>query len=80
MSCLICGHSETDDCHIKTKGSGGSNEPWNIMPLCRTHHVEQHKIGIITFIKKYLEVRKDIESKGWDIINQFGRERLVREE
>ena len=78
MKCLVCQDPQTDKCHIKSKGSGGTSDDWNIMNLCRLHHVEQHKIGIITFIKKYSEVQNDLALKGWVIVNEFNKERLRR--
>lgn len=54
MPCVVCesdGPSDPD--HIKTRGSGGDDEPGNVWPLCRSHHVERHKIGIETFKSKY---------------------------
>lgn len=41
-----------DPAHIKTRGAGGM-DIGNVIPLCRAHHQEQHKIGVKTFGKKY---------------------------
>lgn len=78
MSCLVCGRTNVDRCHIKTKGSGGSDQDQNIMLLCREHHVEQHKIGVITFIEKHPQVMAYIETMGWEIIGINSFKRLVR--
>lgn len=66
-SCLVCGKFGCDPAHIKTKGSGGDDEKNNLMPLCRIHHIEQHKIGIVTFIKKYQSVYSYVERLGYQI-------------
>lgn len=64
--CLACGRTGImDRCHIKTKGSGGPDEPWNIILLCRLHHVEQHKIGIITFVSRYEVIWTQLKKHGW---------------
>jgi hypothetical protein len=66
-NCLVCLRSGADRAHIKTRGSGGSNKKHNIIFLCREHHTEQHKIGILTFIRKYPIVRMKLELMGWEI-------------
>jgi predicted restriction endonuclease len=78
MKCLVCHRTDVDRCHIKTKGSGGSDEPFNIMSLCRLHHALQHQIGIVTFIEKYPAVLKDVQSKGWEITRLNGVKGLRR--
>lgn len=37
-----------DPHHIKTRGSGG-DDPANIVPLCRRHHDELHRMGTPAF-------------------------------
>jgi len=78
MQCLVCLSKTIDRAHVKTKGSGGTWDDWNIMPLCRIHHIQQHRIGIVTFALKYPQVLEHLEQKGWEIQDQFGRKRLVR--
>jgi 5-methylcytosine-specific restriction endonuclease McrA len=78
MKCLACGSANTERAHIKSRGSGGSDDAWNIMALCRKDHQEQHKIGIITFIEKYPEVKTYVEQNGWQIDNVNSFKRLVR--
>ena len=51
--CTACGSWPVDVHHIKSVGSGGSDHINNLMPLCRTHHIEIHKIGRLTFMEKY---------------------------
>lgn len=55
LPCFICGDGPSDPDHIKTRGSGGGDELENLNALCRKHHVERHKIGIKTFLDKYME-------------------------
>jgi len=78
MTCMVCGKTNVDRCHIKTKGSGGGDDEQNIILLCREHHVEQHKIGIITFIEKHPDVKTYVEQNGWQIDNVNSFKRLVR--
>jgi hypothetical protein len=65
LPCLVCGSKEVDVCHVKSRGSGGGDDVWNLMPLCRTHHAEQHQIGILTFVEKYLSVAFYLFENGW---------------
>lgn len=38
--------------HIKSRGAGGSDHPFNLMPLCRYHHSMIHAVGQTTFIRE----------------------------
>lgn len=78
MRCLVCNRDHADRAHVRTRGSGGGDEPENIMPLCRLHHIEQHKIGIITFIEKYPQVMTYLQDRQWTIVEVFGKKRLRR--
>jgi 5-methylcytosine-specific restriction endonuclease McrA len=40
-SCLVCGDSPCEPCHIRHRGMGGANSGWDIediVPLCRQCH------------------------------------------
>jgi hypothetical protein len=78
MSCQVCGNNQTDRHHIKTRGSGGTDDDFNILYLCRICHIEYHKIGASKFCKKYQNIKTYLEDIGWEFINEFGRERLRR--
>lgn len=56
--CCVCGKTHADIAHVETVGMGRDrrhidHEKHSFMSLCREHHVEQHKIGISSFISKY---------------------------
>ena len=51
--CIVCGKSPSDLHHIKSRGAGGDDSLSNLLPLCRLHHIEIHKIGRKTFALKY---------------------------
>jgi 5-methylcytosine-specific restriction endonuclease McrA len=80
LRCLVCGAMETDPAHVKSRGSGGPDVSWNLMALCRTHHTEQHKIGIKTFIAKYKSVENYLLKLGWDITPKLFNKRLKENE
>lgn len=61
LPCIVDGCAqETEAAHVKSRGAGG--HAWiesagvqvgNIAPLCREHHAEQHRIGIVTFDRRH---------------------------
>ena len=54
MCCIrnsVC-RGRIDKHHVRTRGAGGKDEN-NIVPLCRLHHQEIHRIGRKTFAIKY---------------------------
>lgn len=72
IPCKIC-LKPSDPCHIKTFATVLGDDEWNLMPLCRVHHVEQHKIGIISFIKKYPIIGIYLKRKGWSLEELHGK-------
>lgn len=76
-TCAVCGTKGCDPAHIKTVKSGGHDTEWNVMPLCRQHHTEQHTIGIISFIEKYHEARWYLLNYGWEIVFANGQTKLI---
>ena len=70
--CEICGRANADRHHLITKGAGGTDDPSNILYLCREHHSEVHACGRETFCKKWgLEYKLDI-AKALQRINNGG--------
>ena len=72
--CWVCGKQHSDLAHVETVGAGRDRKAidhtqHHFMCLCRDHHIEQHQIGIETFIQKYHI--KPIKLKQGDL-NQLG--------
>lgn len=65
--CIVCSRG-SDPCHIRSRGSGGGDEEWNLIPLCREHHQVQHKIGWVRFCKKNPGVARVLDQNGWKFI------------
>lgn len=65
--CVACRFVGVDLHHIKTRKSGGSDEPHNLMPLCHRHHVEIHALGIKKFSSKkgHVHVLSWLLKNGW---------------
>lgn len=75
--CDICAAKPpSDPAHIKTRGSGGPDDHWNLMSLCRIHHTEQGKIGFWKMCQKYPFFHQFLAGKGW-VFN--GEKRLRRD-
>lgn len=63
-TCVTCQTVGIDYHHLKSKKSGGCNCGHNLISLCRAHHVEIHKIGRNTFVKKH-KLETYLKFKGW---------------
>ncbi len=53
-----------DPHHVTTVGAGGRDVPENVMPLCREHHNEWHRIGGRDMADKYLGVLVWLQNAG----------------
>lgn len=70
LKCLICHKPNPDPHHVTSRGAGGGDEPENIMPLCREHHAEFHKAGVLTFIKRYKNAKEWAKDNGrYDLLD-----------
>lgn len=68
MPCLFanCGClGPIDPCHIKSFGSTGIDAEWNIIPLCRRHHDQQHQIGWQRMMNLHPRLIKIFKVLGW---------------
>lgn len=79
MKCLIpyCNY-KSERHHIKSRGSGGCDSDFNILTLCRNHHIEIHSIGPVRFCEKYTDIKFILLEKGWEIVDIFGIKKLRR--
>jgi hypothetical protein len=72
-SCVICRSPNPDAHHVKSKKSGGDDVINNLMPLCRVHHIEVHKIGLSRFSDKYDNAQAWLVSYEWEFSNLLMR-------
>jgi len=66
--CLACGIvTPGGNClhHVKTRGAGGCDCSYNLMPLCLQHHNEVHNSGLHDFAEKYLKVFIWLKDYDW---------------
>lgn len=77
--CCICYKWPSDPSHIRSRGAGGPDTPWNVAPHCRQHHTEWHKMGWGLFCFKYPKFKQWLERNGWyfdgDKLRHAGLER-----
>lgn len=64
MPCLLCTR-QADPAHIRSRGAGGPDEPWNLIPLCRSHHMLQHAMGWYRFKEASYSIATWLEDNGW---------------
>ena len=77
--CEACGRFHPlDRAHIKSKGSGGSMGPDNLLALCRVCHQAQHRWGWAKFVEEFPRVARELERRGWEIREELGVMRLRR--
>lgn len=68
MPCSVCGaEGPSDPSHIRSRGSGGGDQHWNVFPKCRPHHTEWGTIGWMRFLGKYPLFADLLLENGWDI-------------
>ena len=64
--CAACKAPQpSDPAHIKSRGAGGKNEDWELMPLCRPCHIMQHKVGWKKMAEMFPGVLDELDIKGW---------------
>jgi len=78
LNCVNCGFSRCEVHHIRSRGAGGQDDDFNLVPLCRKCHTEIHMRGAVTFTEENKKFRDFVESKGWTIETVGDRKRLVR--
>lgn len=67
LPCAVClGPPPNDAHHLKTVGSGGPDEDWNVIPLCREHHAAWHGLTRTSFFKRWPRVLITLEVLGWE--------------
>ena len=63
--CVATGKIGVDLHHIKTRGAGGSDEPWNLIPLSHEIHVEWHQKGMDFMSNRYHNIYYWLMDHGW---------------
>lgn len=72
-----CSSTETTGSHIKSRGSGGKDSTWNVIPMCFTHHREWEDNPKREFLDKYPEFWERLKGMGWELEVALGMARLI---
>jgi hypothetical protein len=67
LPCIFCGARPTFIHHLKTRGSGGGDEWWNVINICMIHHREIHDKGFIHFWNSNHEFQTVMRARGWEV-------------
>jgi len=74
LPCMACGKFPPNEAHhIKTRGSGGGDDYWNILPLCTSCHTGSknswHQSGAVSFLLKHNHILVYLQKLGWELID-----------
>jgi len=66
IMCVACVNRRAD-CfhHVKTRGAGGSDDKWNLMPVCIAHHNAIHMKGTSWMAFTFQGVDRWLQKHGW---------------
>lgn len=65
--CVVTKRTPSDPAHIRSRGAGGPDELWNLMPLSRSMHSLQHRLGWKRMSEKFVGVSVYLKTAGWTI-------------
>ena len=70
MNCLACGSTQQIEIHhVKTRGSGGTDDSFNLINLCilchRLSNKSWHVLGPKRFLEIYPHVWEHLKNQGW---------------
>lgn len=73
LNCVACGRQPADKHHIRSRKSGGPDVEWNLIPLCREHHVMIHVKGNTYTCNMNTKIRDWFIKNGWVKENVLGK-------
>ena len=67
LPCVCCGTTRgTVAHHVKSRGSGGSDEPHNLMVLCDSTHKLIHQHGLSYVVIMHPTIKAWLIENGWE--------------
>lgn len=78
LPCIICGFHLSEIHHVRTRGAGFGDDPWNVIPVCRKHHTEIHKTGMVQMLEKTKHLLNYLKALGWELSIVNGLKKLRR--
>jgi hypothetical protein len=67
VRCIVTGKRGGDLHHIKSRGAGGTDESFNMIPLSHELHQEWHMKGTHLMAEKYVAINEWLRENGWYI-------------
>lgn len=70
-ACAVCGRKPgnefypIDPSHIRSRGAGGPDEPWNVVPKCRACHGKWGRLGAYRFCQQHPHFGRQLAAMGW---------------
>ena len=78
--CKVCFETPSEPCHIKSRGSGGPEEHWNLIALCRKCHRTQHDLGWWRFCQRHSHLLCELKYRGWEFVDIGSVKKLRRKD
>lgn len=78
MACVACGKTPCEASHIRSRGSGGPDTSWNVVPKCRACHREWHASGVTAFLRAHPKVAQLLIKMGWELVQMPGPDGLLK--
>lgn len=80
MKCECCDieFALLDVHHVKSRGAGGSDEPFNLINLCRKCHTGIHSKGYYYMCSNFPTLLIELNKRGWTMQKILGRNKLMR--
>lgn len=74
--CAVCfADAPSDPHHLVSRGAGGPDLPYNILPACRRCHQEIHQLGLEESASRRPMLKVWLRKMGWELIELFGRKK-----
>ena len=64
--CVVCGSEPCDPCHIRSFKVSQCDADWNLISMCRAHHIQQHAYGWGRMIERHRALAAILAEKGWE--------------
>ncbi len=74
--CVACNFYAEEMCclhHLTSRGSGGSDMPYNLISTCLPCHVKYHQMGLVWMADKYLSVQIWLIDNEWVFDSFYGK-------
>lgn len=74
--CVQCNTKPVDLHHVLSRGAGGTDALYNLIPLCRSCHGALHHFGQLKMFLEKDRFRKSLEERGWYYLEVNGKRKL----